>query len=147
MTSDPVTFGLAWIGYSLLAVDFALRSRGRRHRRLTALTAIVVVAHVACIYVFRFDGSIAEAWRKSVSGFLLFHSALGLIIAAPLIAEPWRTRCVLGAFAVVSLGALGVPFRYPELAVLAGPLFATFGAAVVAAAGVGTKSRKDYTAS
>ncbi len=133
MSSDPVTFGLAWLAYTLLAADLVLRAHGRRHRGLSALTAVVVVAHVCCVYAFRFEGSIAAAWEKSVPGFLIFNAALCTIVAAPLTREPWRSRCVVLAFPVVSLGVLGVPFRYPELAVLAGPLFVTFLTAVTMA--------------
>ena len=66
-------------------------------------------------------------------GVVAAHAALCTIVAAPLTREPWRSRWVVLAFPVVSLGVLGVPFRYPELAVLAGPLFITFLAAVTMA--------------
>ncbi len=128
---DAITFGLAWLGYALLASDFARRARGRRDARVSALTALVAIVHVACVYVFRFDGSVLAAWQKSAAGFVIFHSALLTIVLAPMVFEPWRTRMVFVSFGVVSFGGLGAPFRYPELGVLAIPLFTVFGVALV----------------
>lgn len=130
MPYDNITFGLALIGYALLAADAARRFVGRRSPILTMLTAGVVFAHVLCVWAFRFDWSFAAMWHKSVFGFLLFHSALLLITAAVLVRGRPRDRLVILAFAIVCAGAIPAPFRYEEIAMLRLPVPAIFVAAV-----------------
>lgn len=126
MTGDDITFGLALIGYALLSADFARQHGGRSNTGLSATTAIVVTAHVLCIWGLRFDWSLSQMWHKSAAGFVIFHAALGLILAIPFLRV--RRRLITnGAFALVSAGALPAPFRYPELSLLALPLFAIAG--------------------
>ena len=130
MEQDAITFGLAAVGYILLAKDTALRLAGRRWTVLGILTALVVLAHVTLVWTFRFEWSFLDAWQKSPVAFLIFHSALLLILIAPLTAPRTRDRLTWLTFAIVSAGALPAPFRYPELQLLALPLLAAFTAVV-----------------
>jgi hypothetical protein len=130
MDQNAVTFGLAGAGYILLAKDTALRLAGRPWPALGVLTALIVLVHVALVWAFRFEWSFTKAWEKSPPAFLIFHSALLLILLAPLAAPPARDRLTWIAFAIVSAGALPAPFRYPELQLLAIPLLAAFIAVV-----------------
>lgn len=123
MTADDVTFGLALIGYALLSADFARQHTGRSSTPHSVATATVVTAHVLCVWGLRFDWSVAQMWQKSVAGFLLFHSALLLIVAIPALRDR-RRPATNAAFALVTAGALPAPFRYPELSLSALPLFA-----------------------
>jgi len=131
--TDAVTFGLAFVAFVLLATDAACRWRGHRSAALTRTTALVVAAHVGCVWTFRFDLSFAAMWQKSAFAFVLFHGALLLIVASAFVRDPARDRLVWGAFAMVCIGALPAPFRYPEIAVLQMPMLAVFAAAVTAA--------------
>ena len=93
MPHDELTFGLALAGYALLAGDAAARSRGRRWRALTLATAVVVAAHVACVWGLRFDWSLDRMLAKGWAGFVLFHSALAAVLAAAgLYVEVWAMR-------------------------------------------------------
>ena len=130
---DHLTFPLAGAGYLLLGADFALRSGGRAFRALTVLLALVVLAHVALVWSDRFDWSLARMLQKSVAGFVLFHAALLLVLAAAVLPRRHGDRCILLAFPIVSAGALPAPFRYPEIGWLKAPLLALFALAVVAA--------------
>ena len=130
INTDAVTFGLAWLGYAFLGAGIARRANGRPSRAWDLATAAVVVAHVACVYAFRFDGSIAAAWNKSPPGFLIFHAALALIVTVPLVPEQRRALCALGAFGIASAGVLPAAFRYEEIAMLALPNIAVFVATV-----------------
>ena len=130
MQNDATTFGLAFVGFALLATDAARRWHGHRSTTLTRTTALVVLAHVACVWAFRFDLSFAAMWSKSLFGFVLFHTALLLIVAAVFARDPRRDWFVWSAFAIVSAGALPAPFRYPEIAVLQIPVLAVFATAV-----------------
>lgn len=130
MPHDATTFGLALVAFALLATDAARRWRGARSTALTRTTALVVAAHVGCVWTFRFDLSFAAMWQKNPFAFVLFHGALLLIVASAFVSEPARDRLVWGAFAVVCMGALPAPFRYPEIAVLQIPVLAVFVAAI-----------------
>ncbi len=134
MPHDEVTFGLALIGFALLALDAAQRLRAHRSASLTRVTAVVVVSHVACVWAFRFGGSLAAMLDKGVPAFLVFHGALAFLLIATFVREPWRTRAVVFAFVVVCCGAVPAPFRYPELALLRLPVLAIAIAAIAFAA-------------
>lgn len=130
MTHDSLTFGLAIVGFGMLAADAARRSRGRRSAAWTRATAAVVGAHVVCVWAFRFGWSLEVMQRKGIAVAVLFHGAFAALLTAAVVREPWRTTCVWLAFAVVCLGALPAPFRYDEIAVLRLPVLAIAGAAV-----------------
>lgn len=124
MNADDVTFGLALVGYGLLAADFARLHAGRTGRRLAWATAAVVLAHVVCVWSLRFEWSLTRMLEKSLPGFVLFHTALALILVAPALRGKPRVLVTSIAFALVTAGALPAPFRYPELSLLFLPLFA-----------------------
>tara|TARA_R110002094_G_scaffold101533_4_gene101487 strand:- start:539 stop:964 length:426 start_codon:yes stop_codon:yes gene_type:complete len=130
MTADDVTFGLALIGYALLAVQFVCAHTKREARVLAIVTATVVVAHVACVWGLRFDWSLSAMLDKSLPGFVIFHSALLLILLAPAVRGANRAWVTTAAFALVTAGALPAPFRYPELSLLLLPLVAIAATAV-----------------
>ena len=123
--ADTITFGLAFTGYALLAADASRRVRGQCSAALTNLCALVIVAHVVCVWALRFDWSFRAMFDKSPFAFVLFHAALLSILLAALLAEPVRSRLVITSFAIVSLGAIPAPFRYDEIAVLQIPVLAT----------------------
>ena len=124
MPYDNITFGLALIGYALLAADAARRFVGRRSSILTMFTAGVVLAHVVCVWAFRFEWSFSRMWQKSIFGFLV-------IVASVLAHGRLRDRLVMAAFAIVCVGAIPAPFRYPEIEMLRLPVPAVFVVAVV----------------
>ena len=130
MENDTLTFGLALVGYVLLAADATRRWRGGRSPGLTWLTAAVIVAHVLCVWAFRFDWSFADMWTKSIPGFVIFHGAFALILTSLVAPEPVRTRLIYAAFVIVCTGALPAPFRYDEISLLRIPMIVAFGAAV-----------------
>jgi hypothetical protein len=140
MPHDALTFGLALLAYGLLAADAALRWRGRGTTALTLLAAATALAHVGCVWAFRFGWDARAAWGKSAAGFVIFHGALVLLLLAA--AWPARRRTlVLAAFAVVTAGALPAPFRYPELASLRVPVVA-IGALAAGSMAVAARQRR-----
>lgn len=126
MPHDHITFGLALVGFALLAGDAARRWVGLRSALLTWASTLVISIHVVFVWAFRFDWSIERMWHKSAFAFLLFHGAFLLIIAGAILGERWRSHLVLFAFAIVCAGALPAPFRYDELAMLRIPVPAAF---------------------
>lgn len=123
MTANDWTFGLALIGYALLGADFARQHAMRASRWLSAATAVIVTAHVLCVWGLRFDWRLTDMLEKSLAGFLIFHSAFLLIVITPFVQRTRRFVSSL-AFALVTAGALPAPFRYPELSLLALPIAA-----------------------
>jgi hypothetical protein len=122
MTANDVTFGLALIGYVLLAIQLVRVHAKRETRGLAITTATVVTAHVACVWGLRFEWSLTRMLDKSLPGFVLFHTALLLILIAPMLRGKHCVRITTAAFLLVTAGALPAPFRYPELSLLLWPL-------------------------
>ncbi len=129
---DWLVFGLAYVGYALVCADVSMRAWRRKSRIVTAAAAVVILAHVALVWIVRFEGSLDVALSKGAAGFAIFHVALALIVAASLAPEPWSGRAMFTAFPIVTLGALGAAFKYDYVAVLRLPLIAAFGAAIAA---------------
>jgi hypothetical protein len=126
---DDITFGLALVGFAMLASDAARSCRGSGSRAWTVATVAVVLAHVGCVWGLRYGFDAAAMWRKGAVVFVLFHGAALALVAAAFLRESWRRRCVVAAFGVVCVGALPAPVRYPELALLRWPVLAIAAAA------------------
>lgn len=124
MTTDDITFGLALIGYALLATQLVRVHANRETRGLAITTAIVVTAHVACVWGLRFEWSLTRMLDKSLPGFVIFHAALLLILIAPRLRGKHCVRVTTAAFILVTAGAIPAPLRYPELSLLLWPLLA-----------------------
>src|SRR5262245_1567550 len=124
---DAVTFGLAFAAYVLLGAGVVLQLWRRPPRVLTLAAAGLALVHVLLVWGWRFDWSTEMALAKGWTGFTIFHTALGVLLAAAVAPQPWSGRCTLAAFPIVSAGAIGAAFRYdfvgdyrmPLLAVLA----------------------------
>lgn len=110
-----ITFGLAFVAYLFLCTAALTRRRD-----LAIATAVVAAAHVACVWIFRSP--------KFGPGFVIFHAALAAILVAPF---RWTGPLLLAALLVVTAGAIGATFKYPEVRILRFPVAAAFVAAVV----------------
>lgn len=120
---DTLTFALAYLAYVLLGADVVLRLWKRRRRALTAVLGVVLIAHVALVWGHRFGGSLEVALEKSIAGFVIFHLAFVLIIAAAIVPRDGLARRLLYvSFPACTVGALGAAFRYDDVAVYQVPL-------------------------
>ena len=122
MTSVLITFALAYLGYVLLCVDVVLHASRRPLRLLTLAMVLVVVVHVGMVWGLRFGWSLEMALIKGWTGFIAFHVALVILIAASIVAEPWSGRLLLIAFPIVTLGAVVASFKYDFVAIYRWPL-------------------------
>jgi len=122
MTSVLITFALAFLGYVLICVDVTLHAFRRPLRLLTLAMLLVVVAHVGMVWGVRFGWSLDMALSKGWTGFIAFHVALVILIAASIVAEPWSGRLLLIAFLIVTLGAVVASFKYDFVAIYRWPL-------------------------
>ena len=119
---ETLTFLLAMIGFAALAGSAVSAARGSLPRSLSAATASVVLVHVVLVWTFRYEGDIAQATRNGYAGFLIFHVALALIVAAPLLPPRPGRLATLVAFPIVCIGASGAVFRYDEVAIYRVPV-------------------------
>jgi hypothetical protein len=117
-----LVFPLAFVGYVLLAVTVVSHFSKRPSRWLHGITAVVILTHVLLVWLWRFDGSLAYAWEKNPVGFVLFHTALVLILLSTVLPLRWSQWLVGTAFPIVTAGALGATFRTEEVAVYRWPL-------------------------
>lgn len=134
--ADLIAFGLAYVAYLLLGTAVVLRAWGRPLRAVSVAAAVVAVVHVGLVWGLRFGWSLSYALEKSLPGFVIFHTALAILVTAALVREPWAGRFTYLAFPVVTSGAVGAAFRYDDVAGYRLPLLAAFGL-VVALAGLG----------
>jgi hypothetical protein len=109
----------------VVAVSLTLALNVARWRRNEAVVAAVVItAHVALVWRWRFDGSLAVAWGKGAVGFIVFHLAWGLSVGAAVAPEWLSRRLLIVAFPVVSAGAIGAVFKYDDVQAYRWPVIA-----------------------
>jgi hypothetical protein len=111
-----VTFLLAMLGYAGLTAVTLATLRGRLPFGLWRAVAGVILLHVILVWTYRYGWRFELAVRNGYAGFLLFHSALGLILASTAARERTARRLVHVSFLIVSLGATGASFRYEAVA-------------------------------
>ncbi len=119
---ERLTFLLAVIGYAGLTATAILAARGRLPIALWRGTAVVIAAHVALVWAIRYEWSLSQATRNGYAGFLVFHSALAVILTSLFLKNRAASALVRIAFVIVSLGAIGAVFRYSEVAVYRAPV-------------------------
>ena len=108
-----VTFLFAIIGYVGLTAVVVLTVRGQRPDILWRVVALIILTHVFMVWVYRYDGHFELAVRNGYAGFLIFHTAVVLIILSHFITQPWSQRFIHISFLIVTMGAVGASFRYP----------------------------------
>ncbi len=126
---ELLTFGLATAAYASLALDTALAAK----RPVSIATAALALTHVFLVWHVRFGWSIATATTRGWGGFVVFHAALALIVAAAAAPAPWAKRFVFAAFPVVTVGTVSAVFRYEFVAIWRWPVIAI---AIAGAAGL-----------
>ena len=130
-TAITITFLLAIIGYVGLTVVLLRSLQGRMPWVLWRTVAVVIATHVVMVWTFRYHGEFALAVRNGYGGFLLFHTALTLILISTFLRERLAILLVRVAFLIVTAGALGASFIYDVVAIYRVPVI------LCAVAGVG----------
>ncbi|MCI0684087.1 MAG: hypothetical protein L0Y71_18415 [Gemmataceae bacterium] len=130
---EAITFGLAYAAYVLLCgrTLLGMVRQGPAARPVTLTLAAVAVAHVALVWHHRLEWSLVGAWSRNPPAFVIFHTALLLIVAGALATPRWSTRLIWLAFPIVSAGALGAVFRREVVAPYRWPVVAAFAVTVV----------------
>lgn len=143
--SDALTFALAYTAYGLLCARTLLgivRPEGLGAKRLTMALAAAALAHVALVWHYRLHWSLAEAWSRNPAAFVIFHTALLLIVAGASAAPPWSTRLIWLAFPIVTAGALGAVFRREIVAHYRWPVVAALAVTLLLGMSLMTRRRR-----
>jgi hypothetical protein len=111
-----VTFLLAPIGYAGLTLTAVSAAGGRLPVTLWRGAAAVILTHVILVWAVQYEGQWSEATRNGYVGFALFHGALLAILASLIVRDRVARALIVGAFGVVTVGALGAVFRYEMVA-------------------------------
>ena len=117
-----VTFLLAPIGYAGLTFTAVRAADGRSPGTLWRGVVAVILTHVILVWAVRYEGQLSEATRNGYAGFVLFHGALLAILASLVVRERVARLLIIGAFGVVTIGALGAVARYEEVALYRVPV-------------------------
>jgi hypothetical protein len=112
-----VTFLLAIIGYVGLTVILIVSLKGKIPFNIWRIFASIIVIHVIMVWIFRYQWSFSQSVRNGYGGFLIFHSALTLIILSALVKENISKILIRLSFVIVTMGAVGAVFRYDIVAV------------------------------
>lgn len=133
-----LTFFLAVSGYAGLTFACVGSGVGARQvpRRVVHATALIVVVHVLMVWALRYQWRFELAMRNGFTPFLVFHIALGLIVAAAFVDNLLSRRLLWTAFPVVTVGALGAVFTYDFVSQYRVPVV------VLAATGIGGIGRE-----
>ena len=145
-TLKHVTFGLAYAAYLMLCLQTLLQLQGRGTRLMSFLLAATATAHVALVWHGSFHWSLRHAWTGSPAGFLIFHSALALIIASTCTPAPWNARCTLFAWPIVTVGALGAVLQREVVAHYLWPVAIACAITLVCGAGLTWRSKRQAEA-
>lgn len=103
---------LAVAGYVGLFLQMFLLHVGENFRWFWIAVVLVIVAHVFLIWDVRYTWQFSQAVRNGYVGFLLFHSALVLIVVATFVSEKMMNHLVRFCFMIISAGAIGAVSRY-----------------------------------
>ncbi len=122
MNLEFVIFLLAFLGFIGLAGNAVYASFGKYHRGIMALTAAIIAVHVVMVWAFRYEWHFSQATRNGYAGFLLFHSALSMIILSTIVSAAPARPLIMTAFVVVIMGAIGAVFIYEEVLIYRYPV-------------------------
>ncbi|MBI3824045.1 MAG: hypothetical protein HY289_15360 [Planctomycetes bacterium] len=111
-----LTFALAMLAYLGLTVAVVWGAFRHVPGYLKITIALLVATHVLLVWGWRYDGQLAQATRNGYLGFGIFHAALGLLLAAPIVNDRLGAILQRIAFGIVTCGAIGAVFRYDDVA-------------------------------
>ena len=117
-----LTFLLAIIGYAGLTVTLLLCIKRKVPFLLWRIVAVIILVHVIMVWAYRYDWQFSLAVRNGYFGFLLFHSALLMILISISIKESAAKILIRISFIVVTIGAVGASFRYDVVAIYRVPV-------------------------
>ena len=110
-----VTFLLAITGYVGLTTVVVLTLREQHPTTLWRVVALIILAHVLMVWIYRYDWQFDLAVRNGYAGFVIFHTALALILLSTFVNKYLSQKLIHLSFVVVTMGATGASLRYDEV--------------------------------
>jgi len=112
-----ITFLLAIIGYTGLTTVLLLSLKRKVPFLFWRIVAAIIFVHVIMVWTYRYDWQFSLAVRNGYSGFIIFHTALLMILFSTFAKESTAKILIRISFIVVTIGALGASFRYDVVAI------------------------------
>ncbi len=110
-----ITFLLAITGYTGLTTVVVLTLREQHPIALWRAVVLIILAHVLMVWMYRYDWQLDLAVRNGYAGFVIFHTALALILVSTFVNQYLSQKLVHISFVIVTIGATGASLRYDEV--------------------------------
>ena len=110
-----ITFLLAITGYVGLTTVVILTLRRQHPITLWRIVTLIILAHVLMVWIYRYDWQLDLAVRNGYTGFVIFHTALALILISTFVNKYLSQKLIHLSFIVVTTGATGASLRYDEV--------------------------------
>ncbi len=110
-----ITFLFAITGYVGLTIVVVLTMREQHPIALWRVVALIILAHVLMVWIYRYDWQFDLAVRNGYAGFLIFHTALALILLSTFTNKNLSQKLIHLSFVAVTMGATGAALRYDEV--------------------------------
>jgi len=109
---NSITFLLAMLGYGGLTVTLIFSRKGKIPFTFWRVVSLIILLHVFMIWTIHYEWSFSTAVRNGYSGFLIFHSALLMILISTFVNKSRALILIRISSVVVTVGAVGAVFRY-----------------------------------
>ncbi|QQS35951.1 MAG: hypothetical protein IPM56_17190 [Ignavibacteriales bacterium] len=119
-----ITFLLAMIGYAGMTLVMIISIKKKLSRRFWLVTTLIILSHVLMVWMIHYNWSFTYSIRNGYGGFLIFHSALVIILISNFVNETAAFRLIKIAFVIVTAGAAGAVFRYDVVSYYKVPVIA-----------------------
>lgn len=107
-----ITFLLAIIGYAGMTTVVLLSIKKPIPLLLWRITTLIIFVHVVLVWVHRYEFQFDVAVRNGYFGFIIFHSALLMILTSNFVKRSISIKLIRISFIIVAAGAIGATFRY-----------------------------------
>ena len=67
------------------------------------------------VWIYRYDWQLDLAVRNGYAGFVIFHTALALILVSTFVNQYLSQKLIHISFVIVTIGATGASLRYDEV--------------------------------
>jgi hypothetical protein len=110
------------IGYIGMTITVVLSLKGNIPILFWRLVSLVILLHVIMVWSFHYEWNFSMSVRNGYGGFLIFHSALMLIIVSNYLKETFAIILIRISALIVTAGALGAVFRYDVVSIYKAPV-------------------------
>jgi hypothetical protein len=98
-----------------LTTVVVLTLREQHPTALWRIVALIILAHVLMVWIYRYDWQLDLAVRNGYAGFVIFHTAFALILLSTFVNKYLSQKLLHISFVVVTTGATGASLRYDEV--------------------------------